>query len=407
MRQHFLLGSELRQRYIIEEPLLQPFYNASAVYFRSTDVNRTIMSAQSQLMGLFPPSTGPQLEASLTSTAVPPILVENIHFLLDNLQTKALPGLTQTVPVEIYPAALDYELQANSACSLLKRNIAALSPNYTQLALSNQFVYQTFLNSGYFPNSTILQSKYKSVLDDLLINSLAGHQLPAAFSVPGFIGNISLLFNQLFSLPYRSPLNARLFSSAFFADLISQLQPIANSGHFTAFRLYSAHDTTIAGFLAGLQVFDFQQPPFASTLLFETSRRSGQLYMRVVYNNQPLLIPTCPSVFCPLQTFIDYLYFRCIWNISDVCNSTPSRNWTATEEGISGESLTPGNGSFDPKWVGWLTIGLACLVLLAGTTLCIVSCLRRKPEEAVLPVLKEMDQSSSSVGQRKVVNRGF
>ena len=407
MRQHFLLGSELRQRYVIEEPLLQPFYNASAVYFRSTDVNRTIMSAQSQLMGLFPPSTGPQLEESLASTAVPPIQVENIHYLLDSLQTKALPGLTQTLPVEVYPAAIDYELQANSACYLLKRNIAALAPNYTQLALTNQFVYNTLLNSGYFPNSTVLQSKYKTVLDDLLINSLAGHPLPAVFSVPGFIGNVSLLFNQLFSLPYRSQLNARLYSSAFFADLISQLQPIANIGTFTAFRLYSAHDTTIAGFLAGLQVFDFQQPPFASALLFETSRRSGQLYMRVIYNDQPLLIPTCPSVYCPLQTFIDYLYFRSIWNISDVCNSSPSINWTATEETMSDGSLTPGSGSSDPKWVGWLTIGLACLVLLTGTTFCIVSILRRKPEEAVLPILKEMDQSSSSVGQRKVVNRGF
>ena len=405
MRMHFLLGSELRQRYVVEESLLQPSYNASTAYFRSTDVNRTIMSAQSQLMGLFPPPTGPVLEVSLASIAVPPIHVEHLNNLVDGLQSKALPAQTQPVPVEVYPAAVDYELQADSACSLLKQNILALSPNITQVALSNQFVYQTLLNSGYFPSNSTLLGKYKNVLDDLLINSQAAHQLPAAFSAPDFLGNVSVLFNQLFSLPYRDPWNARLFASAFFLDLNSQLQLIAGNHSFTPFRLYSAHDTTIAGFLAGLQVFDFKQPPFASTLIFETSRQSGQLYMRVIYNDQPLLIPTCPSALCPLQTFIDYLNYRSILNLSDICNTNSSIEWSTMEQPTSGESLTPGKGSTEAKWVGWLAVGLVCLVLLSGAILCVAAKQRRK--EDCLPLMKEMDQSSSSVGERKIVNLAF
>jgi translation elongation factor EF-Tu-like GTPase len=36
-------------------------YNSSQIYVRSTDVNRTIMSAAAQLQGVYPIKTGPNL----------------------------------------------------------------------------------------------------------------------------------------------------------------------------------------------------------------------------------------------------------------------------------------------------------------------------------------------------------
>jgi len=43
--------------------------------------------------------------------------------------------------------------------------------------------------------------------------------------------------------------------------------------------------------------------------------------------------------------------------------------------------------------------------LLSGAILCIAAKQRRK--EDCLPLMKEMDQSSSSVGERKIVNLAF
>ena len=59
MSQHHVVGERLRKRYVYETGLLSTNYSRDEVLVRSTDYDRTMQSAQSQLMGLFPPSTGP------------------------------------------------------------------------------------------------------------------------------------------------------------------------------------------------------------------------------------------------------------------------------------------------------------------------------------------------------------
>ena len=44
-RMHYLNGAEFRRRYVEEFKLFGPAYNETEVYVRSTDCNRTIMSA--------------------------------------------------------------------------------------------------------------------------------------------------------------------------------------------------------------------------------------------------------------------------------------------------------------------------------------------------------------------------
>lgn len=53
-QQHYHLGKWLRQRY---STLLSKIYNKDEIYVRSTDVDRTLMSALSNLAGLYEPST--------------------------------------------------------------------------------------------------------------------------------------------------------------------------------------------------------------------------------------------------------------------------------------------------------------------------------------------------------------
>mmetsp|Transcript_48256 Transcript_48256/g.65523 ORF Transcript_48256/g.65523 Transcript_48256/m.65523 type:complete len:131 (+) Transcript_48256:34-426(+) len=57
MRQRFLLGAYHRERYTETYPLLNPIYDPEEVYVQSTDVNRTITSAYSELLGMYPPGS--------------------------------------------------------------------------------------------------------------------------------------------------------------------------------------------------------------------------------------------------------------------------------------------------------------------------------------------------------------
>uniref|UniRef100_A0A914QR47 acid phosphatase n=1 Tax=Panagrolaimus davidi TaxID=227884 RepID=A0A914QR47_9BILA len=55
MRQQYTLGKLLRQKYITSDPpFLSARYTPKEIYIRSTDVNRTIISAMSNLAGMFP-----------------------------------------------------------------------------------------------------------------------------------------------------------------------------------------------------------------------------------------------------------------------------------------------------------------------------------------------------------------
>jgi hypothetical protein len=54
-RQQYLIGAEMRNRYMVKNKLLDPLeYNWKEVYVRATDINRTIESAMSQMMSFYP-----------------------------------------------------------------------------------------------------------------------------------------------------------------------------------------------------------------------------------------------------------------------------------------------------------------------------------------------------------------
>jgi len=62
MRQRYLLGRYARERYTEKYQLLDPDYVEGQIYIQSTNVNRTIQSGYSELLGLFPPNVAKSIE---------------------------------------------------------------------------------------------------------------------------------------------------------------------------------------------------------------------------------------------------------------------------------------------------------------------------------------------------------
>lgn len=70
IRMQYILGLHKRERY---RDFLPKEYDPKEIYVASTDVNRTIQSAFSQLQGMYPPSTGKNLTQEQLKLAVPPL----------------------------------------------------------------------------------------------------------------------------------------------------------------------------------------------------------------------------------------------------------------------------------------------------------------------------------------------
>src|SRR5579883_673180 len=87
MRQEFQLGTLFRHKYVEQYGLLPPRYRAETIYVRSTDKNRSLMSAESALLGLYPLGSGPVLNPG--KPALPdlfqPIPVHTVSYDQDNL----------------------------------------------------------------------------------------------------------------------------------------------------------------------------------------------------------------------------------------------------------------------------------------------------------------------------------
>lgn len=115
--QHYELGQWLRQRY---SSLLDSSYSSSNIYVHSTDVDRAIMSAESNLAGLFPP-TNQQ------------IWNKNIMW--------------QPIPIHTIPRSMDYVLAFQKSCPAFDEELSAVrnSEEFMQLdeRLSNLYEYLT------------------------------------------------------------------------------------------------------------------------------------------------------------------------------------------------------------------------------------------------------------------------
>ena len=105
LRQHFLVGYRNRLKYMEENHLIKEVYDPRDVYLISTDTNRTIMSANAQVQGLYLPQTGPTLTPEQAKVAVPPVeekVFDDEQQALDENNYTALPNKMNIMPVHTF-----------------------------------------------------------------------------------------------------------------------------------------------------------------------------------------------------------------------------------------------------------------------------------------------------------------
>jgi len=288
MRGEYVLGKFFEKRYVEDYKLLNATYIHREIYIRSTDIERTLMSAQTQLNGLYPPK-GHQIWR-------------------DNLDW-------QPIGIHVVPLKEDYLLAVfDYPCPrYFKLNAAGKTePGYIKMTLQyKDLLAYVSENSGKqidvstmfkIRDPLICEKSHNMTLPDWVLNGTTYEDI-------GKVSDYGMGWN------FNTREKARLTGGALVGRMIENMKlfssPQKRSETQEPVRkvyLYSAHDTTLSAFMSALGVFNGISPDYSSAVMVELFQSGGGLEVRVMYRfgqNEPhaLILPECEE-FCPLDKFI-------------------------------------------------------------------------------------------------------
>jgi len=281
----YLLGSFLRERY---SGFLSPNYTENDIYVRSTDVDRTLMSAEANLAGLYPPQEGQHWNEKLD---------------------------WQPIPVHTVAAEEDYLLSSHADCPrFFTLHDQVLQGSFMQdIYKDNEELFNIVSQNSGVNITDIVHLDY--LYDTLLIESIYNKSLPGWTKdiFPG--GKFEELRDLSFTVDTFNHEMKRLKGGPFLREVIGHMLQIKNSTMEPMDRkmfMYSGHDTTVSNVLNTLGVFQPPQaPPYASMVMMELfEKEKGSLLVKLLYRNSSegdphlLTLPGCEPL-CPLETFVE------------------------------------------------------------------------------------------------------
>lgn len=273
MHQEYLLGQRFRKIYVDTYHLLPSRFDIKSIYVRSTDYDRTLMSAQSLLTGLYPRGTGPNLPGSSLPT---------------------LPNAIQPIPIHTIPKDLDDLLIAEH--NVTEFNAAEEKYIYPSLAWKKK----TSEVSSDFARWQAATGVKINTLDDVIsvgntlyIDRLHHAPLPSTLT-EAEVSKIIAVGKWAFVQEYMSPEIGKITSTLLLKTIMEYLKAAATKKDSLKYVLFSAHDTTSLGLASVLQSPLQEAPPYASDFNFSLFKNStGHYFVNITFNGKALPIPAC------------------------------------------------------------------------------------------------------------------
>eukprot|EP00013_Stygamoeba_regulata_P025199 CAMPEP_0177648382 /NCGR_PEP_ID=MMETSP0447-20121125/10797_1 /TAXON_ID=0 /ORGANISM="Stygamoeba regulata, Strain BSH-02190019" /LENGTH=545 /DNA_ID=CAMNT_0019151017 /DNA_START=99 /DNA_END=1736 /DNA_ORIENTATION=- len=287
MQEMYHLGQKIRSRYVDQCPVLSPTYSSREVHAQSTSKDRTLMSAQAFLLGLFPPGTGPDL---------PP-----------HHEGDPLPGDLQTVPIHSAARYNDSLLYSYKNCPRLSQLVkeARQSEEWQAMKLKHQPLLDKL--------SHIYGQKI-SLKDVTAINTLRrAEQRHGQPSLEGLtdeeLETIREITEWILKTKFSGEESAKLAGGNLVAEIHRRVRSFILEEQEKQFVYFSGHDGTVLAFFSALGARYEQSPMYASHVAVEVYERHvdcedelthehhhsllSRYFVRFFYDDQPLSVPAC------------------------------------------------------------------------------------------------------------------
>ena len=285
MNQEFQRGMQFRQRYIEQNHLLPPEYHAEAIYVRSSDINRTLMSAESVMMGLYPLGTGPHL----SSTGKP-----------------ALPSAYQPIPIHTVPLDQDKLFisdQDKEHIQKILKQYVFTSKQWQQKTNELQSKFKHWSEASGLPINSLDQTVV-SLGNNLYIRKLHHVPLPKGISEQD-AKEITATGIWAFSTAYQSKEITDPVGHAMLSAMGNYFDQARQHKTKLKYVLFSGHDSTIMCVLNTLGAPLINDvPPYASDLNFSLYQNADNYYVKISFNGKPVIVPACHGNTCSLQQFL-------------------------------------------------------------------------------------------------------
>ena len=277
MQQQYALGEFIKKTYVTSKYLPSP-YNRTDLYIRSTDVDRTIMSAQAQLSAVFPPTGAQVWDNSLLWQPIPVHTVSDNNDNVLRAYDKKCPAYTDTITQ--FMSSQEYKDMSNKYQDLFK-TISQATGDTVNLKNIWQFADTIYCDQQH---NITLPKWGKDNFDTLRV--LNDWDLKSNFArkeVQKFIaGRLLWYFWQL--------IDARM----------------NNSVGIKAYFL-SGHDVTIIALLSAFNIWNELQPPYASLVMAELFNNNDTWSIQFSFKNSTeggafiLPVAGCNNTMCSVS----------------------------------------------------------------------------------------------------------
>ncbi len=293
MLQEFQLGLKFRKKYIEETKLLSETYNEDEIYVRSTNFNRTVMSAQSVLLGLYSPDTG----SMLANLEKPVFLSKEI----------------QPIPINIQDAEYD-EIISFATNSAYKIRNKVLYKKYSYALKS--WKEQTFAMQDPLKvwsqklNMTLANlDDLIKIADTLYVYQNHGVLIPEEVLSQDDVDHIIRIGLWAHAVKYAPKEIGGTFGSNLLSTITKYMQQAnRRAPSKLKYVLLSGHDSSILSVLSAMQAPLNENPRYASDLNFSMyESENKQRFIVVSLNDQPVSIPHCSGSSCSVEQFSELL----------------------------------------------------------------------------------------------------